>query len=333
MPTIIEVARAAGVSTATVSRVLSHPGRVTEGTRLRVMEVVEQLGYHPNVAARSLRTHKAAKILVTVPDISNPFFASVIRGAEEAARDADYAVVLGDTRHDPALENQYADMLGRREVDGLLFLGHRLPDRLRSFVAKRGASAPVVNGCEYSPDLGVPSVHIDNAAAGRDAMAHLVALGHRDIGVITGPLVGPISRDRLAGVRDVADRHGLTDRLWVAEGDFSVQSGHDHAAALIVRGVSALFCFSDDMAMGAIGAVRAAGLRCPDHVSIVGFDDIAMSRFLDPALTTVAQPKEAIGREAMRMLLAILNGEEGDSFSLTLPHELIVRSSTAMRIG
>ena len=333
MPTIIEVARAAGVSTATVSRVLSHPGRVTEGTRLRVMEVVERLGYHPNVAARSLRTHKAAKILVTVPDISNPFFASVIRGAEEAARDADYAVVLGDTRHDPALENQYADMLGRREVDGLLFLGHRLPDRLRSLVAKRGGRAPVVNGCEYSPDLGVPSVHIDNAAAGRDAMAHLVALGHRDIGIITGPLVGPISRDRLAGARDVAVHHGLTDRLRVAEGDFSVQSGHDHAAMLIAQGVTALFCFSDDMAMGAVGAVRAAGLRCPDQVSVLGFDDIAMARFLDPALTTVAQPKEAIGREAMRMLLAILDGEGGNASSLTLPHELIVRSSTAIRNG
>lgn len=333
MTTIIEVAKAAGVSTATVSRVLSQPERVTEETRLRVMAVVDRLGYRPNVAARALRTLKAAKILVSVPDISNPFFASVIRGAEEVARDAGYAVVLGDTGHDPMLENQYADMLGRREVDGLIFLGHRLPDRLQSLIASRGGRAPVVNGCEYSADLGVPSVHIDNAAAGRDAMAHLVSLGHRDIGIITGPLIGPISRDRLAGVREVAAGHGLSGRLRVAQGDFSAQSGFDHAASLIESGVSALFCFSDEMAMGAVGAIRAAGLTCPGDVSVTGFDDIAMARFFVPPLTTVSQPKQAIGREAMKMLLAILQGEGSPVSHLTLPHVLIKRESTAEPSG
>ncbi|MEG8048003.1 LacI family DNA-binding transcriptional regulator [Sphingomonas aerolata] len=139
MPTIIEVAAMAGVSTATVSRVLSRPDQVSEKTRLRVLAIVRSSGYAPNVAARSLRTLRAAKILLTVPDISNPFFASVIRGAEEAARDAGYSVVVGDTRHDSAVEDQYADMLSRREVDGLIFLGHRLPDSLASLLAREGA--------------------------------------------------------------------------------------------------------------------------------------------------------------------------------------------------
>ncbi|MBB4839599.1 LacI family repressor for deo operon, udp, cdd, tsx, nupC, and nupG [Sphingomonas kyeonggiensis] len=332
MPTIIQVAAMAGVSTATVSRVLSHPDRVAEPTRLRVLEVVESLGYKPNVAARTLRTLRAAKILVTVPDISNPFFASVIRGAEEAARDAGYAVVVGDTRHDPSIEDQYAAMLSSREVDGLIFLGHRLPDNLRPLMSKQGAHAPVVNGCEYSPDIGVPSVHIDNAAAGCDALEHLIALGHRDIGVITGPHVSPISRDRLAGAMQAAERHGLADRLRIHVGDYSAQSAADHVPDLIAQGVTGLFCFSDEMAMGAISAIRQAGRICPDDISVVGFDDLPLARFFQPGLTTIAQPKGHIGQQAVELLVDILRGDDSPVSQITLPHELVIRSSTK-RLG
>ncbi|MBC9032917.1 LacI family DNA-binding transcriptional regulator [Sphingomonas sp. JC676] len=328
MPTIIQVAAMAGVSTATVSRVLSHPNRVAEETRRRVLDVVDSLGYKPNVAARTLRTLRAAKILVTVPDISNPFFASVIRGAEEAARDAGYAVVVGDTRHDPLIEDQYADMLSGREVDGLIFLGHRLPDNLRPLVSKQGARAPVVNGCEYSPDIGVPSVHIDNAAAGRDAVEHLIGLGHRDIGVITGPPVSPISRDRLTGAMQAAECHGLGDRLQVRIGDYSAQSAFDLMGDLISRGVTGLFCFSDEMAMGAISAIRQAGLTCPDDISVIGFDDLPLARFFQPGLTTIAQPKGLIGHHAVDLLVGILSGTDNLVNQITLPHELVVRRST-----
>ncbi|MFS2108804.1 LacI family DNA-binding transcriptional regulator [Sphingomonas sp. Sphisp140] len=328
MPTIIQVAAMAGVSTATVSRVLTHPDRVAEVTRLRVLAVVDSLGYKPNVAARTLRTLRAAKILVTVPDISNPFFASVIRGAEEAARDAGYAVVVGDTRHDPSIEDQYADMLSSREVDGLVFLGHRLPDNLRPMISKQGARAPVVNGCEYSPDIGVPSVHIDNAAAGCDALEHLVRLRHRDIGLVTGPHVSPISRDRLAGAMQAAARHGLRDRLQVRVGDYSAQSAAGHVPDLIAQGVTGLFCFSDEMAMGAISAIRQAGLSCPDDISVVGFDDLPLARFFQPGLTTIAQPKGRIGHQAVELLVNILRGGESLVSQITLPHELVIRSST-----
>ncbi|SEN46370.1 transcriptional regulator, LacI family [Sphingomonas gellani] len=329
MATIIQVAAQAGVSTATVSRVLSQPDRVAVGTRERVLEVVQTLGYRPNVAARSLRTHRAAKILLTVPDISNPFFASVIRGAEEAARDAGYALVLGDTRLNPEVEDQYAEMLSRREVDGLIFLGHRLPASLAPLLTRRGELAPVVNGCEYSPDIGVPSVHIDNAAAGRDAIDHLVALGHRAIGVITGPQVSPISRDRLAGATAAAVCHGLPNGLLVRTGDYSAGSAFDQMRALLDQGVTAVFCFNDEMAIGAMRAIEKAGLSCPDHVSVIGFDDLPLARFFHPALTTIAQPKGLIGQRAVELLVSLLHGVEPPVRQLTLRHELVVRGSTA----
>lgn len=329
MTTIIEVAAAAGVSTATVSRVLSQPDRVAAATRQRVLDVVAALGYQPNVAARSLRTLRAAKILLTVPNIANPFFASVIRGAEEAARDTGYAVVVGDTRHDPDVEDQYAEMLSRREVDGLVFLGHRLPGRLAPLLARQGPAAPIVNGCEYSPDLGVPSVHIDNAAAGGDALAHLIALGHRDIGIVTGPPVSPISRDRLAGALRVAEAHRIADRLQVRVGDYAAASAHAETAALLAGGVTAIFCFNDEMALGAISAIRAAGLSCPEDVSVIGFDDLPFARFFQPALTTIAQPKGQIGRRAVELLVGILQATDCPLRQVTLPHELVIRASTA----
>ncbi len=329
MPTIIEVAATAGVSTATVSRVLSQPDRVATATRDRVLKVVRELGYQPNVAARSLRTLRAAKILLTVPDISNPFFASVIRGAEEAARDAGYAVVVGDTRHDPEVEDQYAEMLSRREVDGLIFLGHRLPDTLRPLLARQGGAAPIVNGCEYSPDIGVPSVHIDNAAASSAMIDHLVALGHRDIGIVTGPTISPISRDRLAGAVAAMNRAGTGERLRMRTGDYSAGSGYDEARILLGSGVTAIFCFSDEMALGAISAVDAAGLSCPGDIAVAGFDDLPLARYFRPALTTIAQPKALIGRRTVELLVQILRGVDNADRHVTLPHDLIVRSSTA----
>ncbi len=331
MPTIIEVAALAGVSTATVSRVLSRPEQVSEATRRHVLEIVRTSGYTPNVAARSLRTLRAAKILLTVPDIANAFFASVIHGAEEAARDAGYSVVVGDTRHDPDVEDRYADMLSRREVDGLIFLGHRLPASLAPLLSRKGAAAPIVNGCEYSSDLGVPSVHIDNAAASADAVEHLIGLGHRTIGIITGPEVSPISRDRLAGAIGAADRNGLRDALHIRVGDYAAHSAYAHTADLLAENVTAIFCFSDEMAMGTLSAVANAGLSCPADVSVMGFDDLPLARYFQPPLTTIAQPKAMIGRRTVELLVDILRGVHSPRRQVTLRHELVVRSSTARR--
>jgi LacI family repressor for deo operon, udp, cdd, tsx, nupC, and nupG len=331
MATIQDVARRAEVSTATVSRVLSAPERVAEATRARVMAAVADLGYAPNVAAKTLRTLRTQKILVTVPDISNPFFAKVIQGVEEAAQAAGYSVLLGDTRHEAEREALYGRMLRRKEADGLIFLGHRLPDSVADLVETLGARAPVVNGCEYSPELRVSSAHIDNAGAAAEAMAHLYGLGHRRVGAITGPLASPLSRDRLAGVRAAAAAQARADGLLVATGDFSIESGLSQALALLEAEAAptAIFCFSDEMAMGALEAIRRRGLHCPRDVSVVGFDDIRYAAHLDPPLTTVSQPMDRIGHEAVRLLLEVLSGEAEAVRNVTLPHELVVRASTA----
>lgn len=332
MITIADVARAAGVSTATVSRTLSNPDAVSERKRLLVLQTVEALGYSPNYAAKSLRTTRSQRIILTVPDISNPFFSAIIRGAEETAQAAGYSILIGDTRHDDSREEYYAKMLSRREADGMIFLGHRLAPTAASIVARLGAEAPIVNGCEYEPDLNVASVHIANAVAAAEAMQHLYDLGHRRIGVITGPLLSPLSRDRLGGVQGAAAGRGLWNDVQVRTGDFSVDSGEALTKTLLdgKEPPTAIFCFSDEMAIGAIVALREHGLDCPGDVSVIGFDDIRLARAYQPALTTIRQPQEMIGRKTVEMLLEILSGEIVDGGrSITLPHELIVRATTA----
>jgi LacI family repressor for deo operon, udp, cdd, tsx, nupC, and nupG len=330
VPNIYEVAKRARVSPSTVSRVLSRPQVVSVKTRNRVLRAVDVLGYTPNSTAKNLRTARTGKLLVTVPDISNPFFALILQGIEDAAQREEYAVLLGDTQHDEQREQRYALMLNSKEADGLIFLGHRLPEAAHARIKSAAPRcAPVVNGCEFNPRLGVPSVHIDNARAAADAMALLYDLGHRRIGVITGPLVSPLSRDRLRGASAVArERDGA---LTVVGGDFTVESGAEAASRLLSGGTppTAIFCFNDEMAMGVLEYARGAGIAVPTALSVVGFDDIRFARYTLPALTTIAQPMRAIGEGTVRLLLAILADDSVPPASVTLPHRLVVRGTTA----
>ena len=329
MTTLRDVAQAAGVSRATAARVLAAPDLVAEATRQRVLKVVQELGYIRNSVAASLRTTRTGRIIVTVPDISNPFFSRVIRGVEEAAQKAGYAVLLGDTRNEREREEQYADMLNRREADGIIFLGHRLPTVLATILARDGSRAPIVNGCEFTPSLGVSSAHIDNAGAGCAVMQALYRLGHRDIALVLGPADSPLTRDRLAGAQKAADDRGLAERLMIEAGDFSIESGRRAAIALFARTPrpTAIFCFSDEMAIGTLAAARSAGIACPGDLSVVGFDDIQMARYVEPPLATVRQPMVEIGRKTVELLLDILSGRQAQPVSATLPYELISRES------
>jgi LacI family repressor for deo operon, udp, cdd, tsx, nupC, and nupG len=331
VPTIYEVARRAGVSTATVSRVLSRPDVVAPDTRRKVMLAVDTLGYTPNAAAKNLRTLRSGKLLVTVPDISNPFFALILQGIEETALREGYAVLVGDTQHDEQREEGYAAMLRRKEADGLIFLGHRLPRAAAALVESAGSAAPVVNGCEFNPELGVPSVHIDNTKAASDAMEHLYGLGHRRIGVITGPLVSPLSRDRLHGATQRAKARKAERDIVIMHGDFSIESGVAAAERLLTRRErpTAIFCFNDEMAIGVLDAARRLRVAVPGELSVVGFDDIRFARYMDPSLTTIAQPMREIGERTVRLLLEILSGTMAMPVSVTLPHALVVRGSTA----
>ena len=329
---IYEVARRAGVSTATVSRVLSQADVVAPATRRRVLAAVERLGYEPNSAAKNLRTLRTTTLLVTVPDISNPFFSLILQGIEDAAQRAGYSVLVGDTQHDRVREERYALMLKRKEADGLIFLGHRLPKPAAELVrAMAPRCAPVVNGCEFNPRLGIPGVHIDNAKAASEAMDHLYRLGHRRIGVVTGPLVSPLSRDRLKGASARAKTARADRDFVVVTGDFSIESGAHGAERLLGRRnpPTAIFCFNDEMAMGVLETARRRHLRVPNDLSVVGFDDIRFARYTHPPLTTVAQPMRAIGEGTVRLLLEILNGNGTAPASVTLPHTLTVRFSTA----
>jgi len=329
MPTIHDVAARAEVSTATVSRVLSNPEKVSEATRRRVLKAVDQLGYSPNAAAKSLRTLTTRKLLVTVPDIANPFFSLIIQGIEEAALREGYSVMLGDTHHDAQREERYGEMLLRREVDGLIFLGHSMSKSVGALM-KKNQMAPIVNGCEYSPNLGVPSAHVDNEAAAYEAMSHLYGLGHRHIGVLTGPLASPLSRDRLRGAQACAKENGASKQVMVVNGDFSIESGIAGAARLFAQQTppTAVFCFNDEMAIGVLDYASRVGRSVPESLSVIGFDDIRFSRYMRPALTTISQPMLDIGRETVRLLLGVLQGTVTTPVSITLPHKLEIRSST-----
>ncbi len=298
------------------------------------MEAVALLGYAPNSAAKHLRTLRSGQLLVMVPDISNPFFSLILRGIQEAARADGYAVLLGDTQDDEEREERYALMLKRKEADGLIFLGHRLPKAAAELLRLSPAGgAPIVNGCEFSPKLGIPSVHIDNAAAAGEAMDHLYDLGHRRIGIVTGPLVSPLSRDRLRGATERAMANRAEGRLVVLHGDFTIESGSAAGDQLLAAGEppTAIFCFNDEMAIGVLGAARRRGLNVPEDLSLVGFDDVRYAAHMNPPLTTIAQPMQQIGEGTVRLLLDILNGRTVAPVSVTLPHRLVIRASTARR--
>ncbi len=328
---IYDVAKRAGVSPSTVSRVLSRPDVVSIRTRLRVLQAVDLLGYIPNSTAKNLRTSRTGKLLVTVPDISNPFFSLILQGIEDAALRDDYAVLVGDTQHDERREQRYAMMLNSKGADGLIFLGHRLPPAAAALArAAAPRCAPIVNGCEFNPRLGIPSVHIDNARAAADAMHLLYDLGHVRIGIVTGPLASPLSRDRLRGAATTARKRGAED-LIVVGGDFSVESGTAAAQRLLTgpRPPTAIFCFNDEMAIGVLEYARHTRIRVPRELSVVGFDDIRFARYTEPPLTTVAQPMRAIGEGTVRLLLSILGHDAHTPDSVTLPHTLVLRATTA----
>ncbi|MDI7773926.1 LacI family DNA-binding transcriptional regulator [Asticcacaulis sp. EMRT-3] len=329
MASIQDVAKLAGVSTATVSRVLSGYAHVTQDMKARVMTAVTRLGYEPNGMARNLRTARTSRLIVTVPDITNIFYSNIIRGAEESAHAAGYAVLLGDVGTEGDSGDSYAGLLRRKEADGLIFLGHTLPVSLAVMAAL--PDAPIVNGCEFSEAITVSSVHIDNTGAAREVMEYLYNLGHTRIAALTGPMDSPISRDRFDGVVAAAQSRRLMAHLTGKIGDFSIESGALLAEQVLAQDKrpTAIFCFSDDMAMGALYAIRRAGLRCPQDVSVVGFDDIHSARFAEPPLTTVRQPMHDIGRRCVGLLLGILRGDIRERTYVTLAHQLVVRDSSA----
>jgi LacI family transcriptional regulator, repressor for deo operon, udp, cdd, tsx, nupC, and nupG len=333
--TLLDVARLAGVSTATASRALEKPQSVAQTTRARVMEAVASCGYTPNIVARNLRRQETRLITILLADVTNPFFNEIVRGIEQVARENGYSVLLADSENDPGQENAYGRLLATKRTDGMILLNGRLPVGLQ-LPPEESMDAPIVVACEYLPNVDLPTVQIDNAAAAKQVTEHLLQLGHRRIGFISGPAWNVLSRDRLYGYRDAILECGLVfDQTLVVNGDFSIRSGIAATESLLnlTSPPTAIFASNDEMAFGAIRAARDAGLRVPEDISVAGFDDIRFAAFVDPPLTTVRQPGQEIGRRAMAHLIKILSGERVADRRMVLPTELIVRGSTAAPRG
>jgi LacI family repressor for deo operon, udp, cdd, tsx, nupC, and nupG len=325
---IREVAEAAGTSVATISRALQQPHVVAPATLRRVLEIIQKLGYTPSAQPKILRTARTNVIVALVPDISNPFFSEIIRGIEQVAHEHGYSVLLGDTQNSRERETAYAQLCATRQADGIITLLPHLPQ-----VASAGP-IPLVNACEYFRDNSVTKVLVDNRKAAQEATGYLVSLGHRDIAFLSGPMNTQICVDRDTGYELALRTAGLSrnPKLTIV-GDFSIESGIRAVEELLAekQPVTAVFCANDEMAMGAMRAFKGHGLRIPEDISVIGFDDIRYARHADPPLTTVAQPKEALGREAMTLLLEILEDPNAPPRKVVLPTELIVRESTGRR--
>ncbi|MYM62794.1 LacI family DNA-binding transcriptional regulator [Pseudomaricurvus sp. HS19] len=332
MVTIKDVARLAGVSIATVSRTLSKPDSVAEATREKVMTAVAKSGYVTNALASNFRRRQTNNVVVLVPDISNPFYAAVIQGIESRAMEAGYRILLGDTLHSREREKAYAQLVRQRQADGLICLGREIPVDRELNRKSADDSLPVVMACEYSGPLKVPSVVINNVQAAQDMVQHLLSLGHKRIGFINGPEDSPLCVGRLQGYCDALRVAGIEVKPALIEaGDFSLASGYEAARRLFKQRSkpTALFCACDEMAIGAMHAARDLGMDIPGDLAIAGFDDIDAAAYSYPPLTTVRQPRSEIGQTAMALMLEALGEKPPMPRLVILPHELVVRASTA----
>jgi len=322
--TVKDVSDRAGVSVATVSRTFSDPDKVRPKTREKVLEAARAVNFVPNVMARNLRAQKAYTILVLIPDISNPFFSHIVEGIEKAATEAGYAVLLGNTSNDKKREDDLANLIVSKQADGIIQLNARIPTIVAQKL-KAGEAVNFVNACDCVKDVNIDRVMIDNESAAEAVIKLLTSLGHKKIGVISGPEETPLTERRLIGCQKVSGDH----QLFVKSGDFSMMSGRTAAERLLQSGfgVSAIFCFNDEMAIGAMQAIREAGKSVADDISVVGFDNIKFAKFTEPSLTTVAQPQLLLGEVAMKRLLTQIQDSGTKPEATIVEHELLMRDS------
>jgi len=328
---IKDIAARAGVSIATVSRALRQPDIVKAKTAKKIEEAIAALNYKPNMLAASLRRQRADAVIVAVPNIYNPFTSSFVQGIENVARDNGIKVLLGLTEGRRDLLDRHYEMISGKQADGLILLDINRPTVIE--MRKPGdPPLPIVIACEYEDGIDLPRVRIDDIEAAATAAGHIAGLGHSKIAIISGPTTQRMSRDRQRGFRLGLRRSGVSiDETLIAHGNFTVESGAHAAACLLDSGKSftAILCENDEMAVGAIHVIASRGLRVPDDISIIGIDNLRFAEFANPGLTTIALPTTAIGEQAMRLMLDFDFDAESAAREVILPHELIVRDSTA----
>ncbi len=334
MTTIRDVARAAGVSIATVSRVFNNTDLVSDATARKVMQAAAAFDYWPNETAKSLTTSRSHTFGVLLPDLYGEFYSEIIRGVDNQARRASYQVLLSSAHAsgDDLLAAARA-MLGR--VDGLIVMA---PDNAAFETVERiRRRLPVVLLNAVDETSGCQAIAIDNAAGARRAVEHLLRLGHREIAMIGGPYGNIDADERARGFREALSDAGLDpDAARIEFGDFREASGHAAGHTLLTRHPcpTAVFAANDSMAIGLLGAARELGFEIPDDLAVVGFDDVTIARYLNPPLTTVGVDAYGLGQQAVTMLLAATSGTQaGPPSRTTMPTELQVRESCGAARG
>jgi LacI family repressor for deo operon, udp, cdd, tsx, nupC, and nupG len=330
VPRISDVARAAGVSTATVSRALSAPEQVREATRSRVLAAVTALDYTPNAAARHLRAGTSRLVLVAIPRRNcPPFFAEVLHGIDSELSAAGYAVIMGnfDGETDPA--RRLVDLVFAGRLDGAIILSGQTPriDGRSIF----DAGLPVVTVCAEIAGVEAPAVLVDDAICARAQANHLIGLAHRRLMYVAGPEGNYNEVNRFAGFMEAVREAGLPPSAVVRQkGNYMVSGGVEAAEAFLLLDPrpTGVACCNDEMAIGFVKTIRNAGVRIPDEVSVVGFDGIEFAEYCEPTLTTIQQPRFALGASGARVLIARMRGDQSVERRTVLHGELVVRGSS-----
>ncbi len=334
MATMKEVAQEASVSLGTVSHVITGTVPVSRKRQERVWAAIQKLGYHPNHVARSLRLRRTRMLGLVISDITNPFFSQMVRGAEDAALERNYLILTFNTDDRVEREKQVLSVLRSRRVDGILLVvapGVECPFHIAETI---NAGTPLVCLDRVPPGLRVDSVSVDNAAGAREGVRHLLGLGHRRIGIITGSLALQTAQQRLRGYKEALAEANVEVRPeWIREGDFHTESGYRQGRELLMGGdrPTALFISNGLMAIGVLKALAELRLSCPHHVALMAFDDLPLTEVFKPHLTAVAQPAYAIGYRGAQLLIQRIEGDiRGRTpLAIQLPTELRIRESTA----
>ncbi|WP_123041630.1 LacI family DNA-binding transcriptional regulator [Cohnella candidum] len=327
---IVDVARRAGVSPATVSRVLNDSNLVTEKTKRKVLQVIEEMDYHPHAAAKQLRSQRTMTIGVIVPDINNSYFAEIIKGVENMAHARKYKVIICDSDNKPEKEKEYLGLLPNRAVDAMILVAPYAADELIFDYIDKGHFIGII-GRPVNHDK-IPTVKTNNVKFSDQAVTHLIELGHRSIAYIAGYADSLDSYERMEGYMKAMKEHhipfapGLMDN-----GDFHEQGGYAAMIRLIERGVpfTAVYVANDEMALGVYKACRERNIRIPEDLAVVGVDNNRITKYLSPPLSTVEQPKYAMGALMAEKLIDIMNDNEFQGTrEFVIDSKLIIRESS-----
>lgn len=328
MSTIHDVAQRAGVSIATVSRVLQGSPNVSPNTRNRINEAIEELDYHPNKLAQNFRTQKTNNILVILPEMGNTFYTEILAGIESVVNNQGYRILVVSSHGQPALEASLYSILEEKQVDGIITFSASLPAEVMHQYAKQ---YPVVMACRKLQNGSLPNVAIDNEKASFDIVNYLLNLGHKRFCYLAGPSALPLYNDRLLGFRKaLAIRNTAVDESLILRCEPTIQSGYDNVTKLLNSGASfsALVAGGDTLAIGAIRALNRFGRSVPSECAVVGFDDIELSSIFSPSLTTVRQPQRQMGIRSAEQLLNIIGGAKPTFCTEILNYELVIRESS-----